>query len=32
MSERIHESVRGPVRRGWRGPRLAGVLKEQGGG
>lgn len=30
MSERIHESVRGPVRRGWRGPRLTGMLKEQG--
>ena len=32
LSERIHESVRGPVRRGWRGPRLAGVVKEQVGG
>ena len=27
-SERIHESVTGPLRRGWRGPRLAGRLKE----
>jgi uncharacterized protein (DUF2235 family) len=31
MSERIHESVGGRVRTGWRGPRLAVLLKEQGG-
>ena len=30
-SERLHESVGGRARNGWRGPRLTGVLKEQGG-
>ncbi|WP_297771111.1 DUF2235 domain-containing protein [uncultured Roseovarius sp.] len=30
-SERLHESVDGQVRRGWGGPRLAGVLKQQSG-
>ncbi|MBC7132098.1 MAG: DUF2235 domain-containing protein [Roseovarius sp.] len=29
-SERIHESVTGPLRNGWRGPRLAGHLGEEG--
>ncbi|MGX0904318.1 uncharacterized protein (DUF2235 family) [Roseovarius sp. MBR-79] len=28
MSERLHESVTGPLRRGWRGPRLTGRLSE----
>jgi uncharacterized protein (DUF2235 family) len=30
-SERLHESVRSLKRRGWRGPRLIGMMKEQGG-
>jgi len=30
-SERLHESVNGEARRGWGGPRLAGLLKEHAG-
>ena len=30
MSERLHDSVAGQARHGWRGPRLTGMMKQQG--